>query len=1367
MNPKKLLLTLLGGVLGWHQPLAAQHDHGHDHPHPHVERWTKGHGDIGIAYEGGALALHLHASTGSVINGVTLTQDEELPPDETRIILAESGKQTAAAALAPGAGVAEGDPLWVLPGTHSPNSGLPFLGFGAEELTPADWAGDLRFTLHEVVSPSGRGHFAVYSADGLGGFEFLMSTAQGGITAADHVKMVAGGHDHFFMSFSEPGTWKVTLKASGQHTTAGALVSEPVTFTFEVGERPSRWTSGHGDIGVAYEEGDLELHLHLEDGAVVNGTALAESAEPLPALVEIVVSNAAEGLASEELESGLGAHSGDPIWVLPVSDDPRLPFVGFGTEELDAADWSSNVTFKVVAVESPSGLGHFSAYKSDGLGGYTFAVSTHMGGLTEDDRIVQAAGTHDHNFLAFTEPGRWLVTFVASATHAVDGVVESAPVTFIFDVGSSTWTDGHGDIGLGYHDGELELHLHLHEGAVVDGEILDEDAEPDPASTLVAVSNAASLLSTPELAAGTGVAAGERMWVLPAVRRAGLPFVGFGGEELAPQEWTGDLHLDLVGVESPSGGGHFAVFQPDGLGGQTFSMSTAQGGVTGDDHLEIAAGEHDHHAFSFSEEGVWRITFVASGVHTTAGALASEPVTYTFIVGGSRPGSISFESEHFTASSTDDSVMVRLTRSDASQAAAVTLGTANGPEVKSNPPFSAAIVGRDYQAPAGAAAQVRFEVGESTKEVALNLLPPARPAVVNRHFLVSLSNPEEGAVLGTCSSATVRILAPDSRKPTLTLVSPVAGKVSAASPFLVTGSAGDALGLDRVEVALNGGAPVLAVLGSAAKPAAVPFTAAIEPIPGNNTVVVTAYDLGGNSTQLTRKFDFTTRYRLTLERIVPPGLGNAVEKGGAVAVVATPASAASVLMPRDVKAPVKTSDVLPGVPVVLTATAATGHIFSHWTGLPTGAVVAGAAATFSMPAAPVTVGAVFIANPFGVTANIAAGNAFQGILRPEGGTPESNATTGFVGGTMTTTSGSFSGQVMVNGLLVRFVAVFNGDGAGFFKVGRSTLPKLSFQGYELGLTFVPGAEGGHIAMDLTGPNGASSGLARRARHGRTAPVPASLLNSTTRGFYTFVLPAKDQTPALTADLYPQGAGFGSLTLDSAGSITYSGTLADGSKFTGSSFVTEGRRADLFVQLGTPGQPATVKGGSLGGAILFDPQQASSDVSGVDLFWYRPSVSQVDRPAAAAAATRLYTSGWPQGLKLDLVGALYDAKAVLQTALSLPAENPTSGNASLVLEHGKLLPEVEISLNIAGKLVKKLSASDKSYSLVVQPATGAFSGSFTPNWSSPARMLPVFQGVILQKGTSRGGYGFFISNAEGDLDPESGAVYLGGQGGGRP
>lgn len=1357
---RTLLLSLLGSAALWNFQAQADddhdHDHDHGHSHAHVERWTAGHGDIGIVYEEGVMGMHLHVSSGAVINGVTLTEDRELEADEARIIVAESARQLSSAELEEGTGVAEGEPMWVLPGTHSHDSPLPFLGLATEDLDPADWTGDLNFNLHEVVSPSGQGHFAVYTADGLGGYDFLMSTAQGGITAADLVALAAGGHAHYFMSFSEPGTWRVSLTASGVHGDDGEVSSEPVTYVFEVGEKPARWTAGHGDIGLAYEDGELDLHLHLHEGAVLNGTTLAEDAEPSPSMVEIVVSNVARMVSTEELEEGTGAHEGETLWVLPVVENPQLPFLGFGTEELDPADWTGDLTFTLVGVESPSGEGHFSAFTSDGLGGFDFPISTHDGGISAADHLDQAAGTHNHVSLAFTEPGRWLVTFVATGTHVEDGPVTSVPVTYVFEVGTSTWTSGHGDIGVAYHDGELEVHLHLHEGAVVDGTMLEDDLEPDPATTLIAVSNAAIVTSTEELEAGTGVHEGENLWVLPATNRAGLPFLGLGAEELDPADWTGDIRLSLAGVSSPSGTGHFAVYQADGLGGYDFAMSTALGGITAADHADLSAGAHDHYAFSFSEEGVWKVTFVASGTHVTEGELTSEPVTFTFVVGGSSAGAISLSQEFYTATQGDDAVTVTVVRSDASQHAEVTLTTADGPEVKTNPPFFSALAGRDYTAPAGEDTHVHFEAGEFSKMVTIPLLPPARAVAQNRHFVVTLSDPEDGATLGTLNTAVVRILAEDTRSPTLSLSSP-GTKVSSAIPLAVTGKAGDAFGIDRVEVALNDEDPVLAVLGSEARPNSVPFTAMVTPQVGTNTITVTAYDLSGNTKQITRTFEFSTRYRLSIQRVVPEALAEAGDKAGSIKVSAKPGSAATVLMPKDANAALKTSDVLAGAPVVLTATAKKGYTFSHWENLPDGALNAGASASFDMPEADVSVTAVFIENPFASITG--AGTGFQGLILPDDDTVSSNATTGYLTGTLNPASGAFSGQVMVNGQSVRFVAAFNGDGSAFFRSGRSMLPALAFGDYEMTLEYQVAEEGHSIAITLTSDENTSSGSALRGRYSRTARVPAALLNSASRGFYTLALPAKGQEPALATNLYPQGTGFAILTLDATGGFRYTGVLADGSKITGSSLLTAGDVASLFVQLVTPGQPAKVKGGSFGGELAFDATATHSDVSGLDLFWFRPAVTQVDRPAAAASATRLYTDGWPQGVVLNAVGALYDARTSVQEALNL-REEETEGNAELVLDQGKLTEEAAYAVNIVGKAVKKLDKSDKSFQLKLAAPKGGFSGTFTPDWASPAKKAPAFQGVILQKGNNRGGYGFFISNADGDNDPESGRAYLG-------
>ena len=110
-----------------------------------------------------------------------------------------------------------------------------------------------------------------------------------------------------------------------------------------------------------------------------------------------------------------------------------------------------------------------------------------------------------------------------------------------------------------------------------------------------------------------------------------------------------------------------------------------------------------------------------------------------------------------------------------------------------------------------------------------------------------------------------------------------------------------------------------------------------------------------------------------------------------------------------------------------------------------------------------------------------------------------------------------------------------------------------------------------------------------------------------------------------------------------------------------------------------------------------------------------------------------------------------------------------GNAELNFHDGKLFPELWIrNFRIAGNIVTKMPATDSSYTLTLSPRTGLFSGTFTPNWTSPVAAKPAYKGILLRKGFSGpAGYGFFHSNRSADLDPESGGVSLGAPRAGAP
>lgn len=197
------------------------------------------------------------------------------------------------------------------------------------------------------------------------------------------------------------------------------------------------WTVGHGDIGVAlHDDGhgpEFHLHAHLHSGAVVDGTPLAADAEydanaitiNVPLLTKIVAP------ANTALTAGTGAATGADLWVLPQGNpgsDP-IPFLGIATEELVPADWTTDITFTLGTVTSPSGSGDFSIWQPDGIGGFNFYFSTENGNNTLD----QLAGVHDHFNYGFTEAGLWQIEITASGTHATEGPLADTQ-TFQFQV---------------------------------------------------------------------------------------------------------------------------------------------------------------------------------------------------------------------------------------------------------------------------------------------------------------------------------------------------------------------------------------------------------------------------------------------------------------------------------------------------------------------------------------------------------------------------------------------------------------------------------------------------------------------------------------------------------------------------------------------------------------------------------------------------------------------------------------------------------------------------------------------------------------------------------------------------------------------
>lgn len=201
------------------------------------------------------------------------------------------------------------------------------------------------------------------------------------------------------------------------------------------------------------------------------------------------------------------------------------------------------------------------------------------------------------------------------------------------------WTAGHGDLGLEGSGGVLEFEVHVGEDepATVGG-LPVSDTGYDPADIEIAVFNRQAITSmNTDLLAGIGIASGDLVSYLPndelLAESLGTPVFGFGTEGLQPAEW-GAITFTLTAVSGP---GAFSVYQVDGLGDPTFFMSTALGGITGDDFVTLPAGLHDDFNFAFTEEGIYEVTILASGTYLPAsgdsdGGVRTTEATLTFIV---------------------------------------------------------------------------------------------------------------------------------------------------------------------------------------------------------------------------------------------------------------------------------------------------------------------------------------------------------------------------------------------------------------------------------------------------------------------------------------------------------------------------------------------------------------------------------------------------------------------------------------------------------------------------------------------------------------------------------------------------------------
>lgn len=189
----------------------------------------------------------------------------------------------------------------------------------------------------------------------------------------------------------------------------------------------------------------------------------------------------------------------------------------------------------------------------------------------------------------------------------------------------------HGDVeGVGYSllpNGKWDLYIHdlLHgveyapDAAIV--RVLDT------ARTQVPANSNYSFLGAP----------GAPVWLLPQSQdealALGVVSLGHTAQTIAPGTFTGDITLRLTALTftpepGVSAAGHFALFTNDALGVPTVLFDSRDGFSAGD-ATAIAAGEHRHFNWAFSQPGLYKLTYQASA--TRAGSATPATDTKTFL----------------------------------------------------------------------------------------------------------------------------------------------------------------------------------------------------------------------------------------------------------------------------------------------------------------------------------------------------------------------------------------------------------------------------------------------------------------------------------------------------------------------------------------------------------------------------------------------------------------------------------------------------------------------------------------------------------------------------------------------------------------
>jgi subtilase family serine protease len=314
--------------------------------------------------------------------------------------------------------------------------------------------------------------------------------------------------------------------------------------------------------------------------------------------------------------------------------------------------------------------------------------------------------------------------------------------------------------------------------------------------------------------------------------------------------------------------------------------------------------------------------------------------------------------------------------------------------------------------------------------------------------------------------------------------------------------------------------------------------------------------------------------------------------------------------------------------------------------------------------------------------------SYSGVIRSAPGTSTTLEKFGLAN-VKVSANGGFTAKVTAGSSKFSVKGSLAGNGESAFGRGAEATASLSRKGGNpLQIDFRVGGEPGkeQLVGELT-----ESGLAFAAfTADRVQNPPANLL-----GKYTAVFPPKSPgDQGLAANLFPQGFGIGFLTVSNNGVAKMTGTLADGAKFSFSNPIVTGNEWPFHLLVN--------KGSEIvNGTVTFREQPDISDFDGIDLTWVK--LEDLSSPA--------YSGGWPQGIRLDLLGSKY-IRGRSEPALPWLGPITGTGHAEVRLSGAGLTATQVAAVNVDPKgKVTAVNSAIPGLKMNISSKTGALTGEF--------------------------------------------------------